>query len=155
MVSTKHMRWKTIIVFALLTIFCIVPCATAEDANNSTDLIQQTKSIDTQSTVTQQDSSPTLNVDNIRPVPPEEFAGKFNKVIMGLIEALSIIIVPLAMLSMLISVIALSVGALIGRKSVTAFGVGGFLCACAALFIFWGMPLIIGLIQSLAASFAS
>jgi hypothetical protein len=91
----------------------------------------------------------------VKPVSPGEFVARVDRLVAGLNTAVGGLVVPLATFSMLVSVAALALGHILGLGVVKRFGWGGLFMTAVALLIFWGMPVIIGLIRALATSFAS
>lgn len=90
----------------------------------------------------------------VNPVSPREFTDKVNRFVGEVNGMVAGIIVPLAMFAMLVSAAALALGSIIGFKAVSRFGWGGLTLSALGLLVFWGIPVILGLIKSLAGYFA-
>jgi hypothetical protein len=80
---------------------------------------------------------------------PKDLDNRINLIAGDLASAVAAVIVPLAVLSMLVSCIALALGSLTGWGAAKHFGLGGLFMACAGLLVYYGYPLIIGLIRVL------
>ncbi|MGB9859457.1 MAG: hypothetical protein ACPLQP_05940 [Moorellaceae bacterium] len=86
----------------------------------------------------------------IKPVSPGEFVAKINSFIADLNAAISGIVLPLATFAMLVSIAVITVGFLVGHSNLKRYGWGGLFLACCGVFLFYGLPLIIGLVRALA-----
>ena len=90
---------------------------------------------------------------NARPLEnmaPKDLVGRINLAAGDLASAAAAVIVPLAVLSMLVSCLVLVIGSLSSWGAAKRFGLGGLFTACAGLLVYYGYPLIIGLIRVLA-----
>jgi hypothetical protein len=80
---------------------------------------------------------------------PKDLVNRINLVAGDLASAAAAVIVPLAVLSMLVSCLVLVFGSLSSWEAAKRFGLGGLFMACAGLLVYYGYPLIIGLIRVL------
>jgi hypothetical protein len=85
---------------------------------------------------------------------PKAFVAKLDLLAADVYQAVATLIVPLSMIAMLFSCIALVLGGLLGWDAVRRFGWGGLFMCVAGLLLFYGIPVIIGLIRAVAARFA-
>lgn len=120
--------------------------AAQQDGSNQSD--SSGSALTTTSTQSPVDSS------GMRPVSPSEFVARFNRMVNGINSAVAGLIVPLATFALLVSVAVLSLGAILGSSTIKRYGFGGIFFTTIGLILFWGIPVFIGLIKSLAASFA-
>lgn len=86
----------------------------------------------------------------IRPVSPGEFVAKVNGFVADLNTAVSGLVLPLATLAILISIVVITMGFLVGHSNLKRYGWGGLFLACVGVFLYYGVPLIIGLVRALA-----
>lgn len=101
-----------------------------------------------------QQAQTTADYGTVKPVSPREFTDKVNRFVGVVNGMLAGTIVPLAMFAMLVSAAALALGSVIGMRAVSRFGWGGLVLSAMGLLVFWGMPVILGLIKSLAGYFS-
>ncbi|MGI9862750.1 hypothetical protein SDD30_15340 [Moorella naiadis] len=94
------------------------------------------------------------NAGGVKPVTPVEFAGKVNKFIAGLNAAIGGLVIPVATFAMLVSICIIILGALVGHSNLKRYGWGGLFLASVGLLLFWGLPVLLGLLQALATRFA-
>lgn len=90
----------------------------------------------------------------VKSVTPAEFAEKVNKFIAGLNAAIGGLVLPVATFAMLVSICVIILGALVGHGNLKRYGWGGLLLASVGLLLFWGLPVLLGLLQALATRFA-
>jgi hypothetical protein len=87
-------------------------------------------------------------------ISPAVIVGKLTLAINDLNIAVAMIFVPLAVFGILASCVILALGCLIGCQPVRRFGWSGLLTSCLGLLVFYGIPVIVGLIQAVAARLA-
>lgn len=96
------------------------------------------------------ENSTVTDPGGIKPVSPSEFVAKVNSFIADLNTAVSGMVLPLATFAMLVSIAVITVGFLVGHSNLKRYGWGGLVLACVGVFLFYGLPLIIGLVRALA-----
>jgi hypothetical protein len=124
---------------------------TANVTSASQDINSGTAQSNTASSVSQAIDA----AGGVKPVTPGEFAGKVNKFIAGLNAAIGGLVLPVATFAMLVSICVIILGALVGHGNLKRYGWGGLLLASVGLLLFWGLPVLLGLLQALATRFAS
>jgi hypothetical protein len=123
--------------------------------NSRGSMAHGTKSSTTQSMASNSTSGAAVSPSNFTTVwplenmAPKDLDNRINLIAGDLASAVAAVIVPLAVLSMLVSCIALALGSLTGWGAAKHFGLGGLFMACAGLLVYYGYPLIIGLIRVL------
>ncbi|WP_157109832.1 hypothetical protein [Thermanaeromonas toyohensis] len=95
-------------------------------------------------------STAVTDPGGIKPVSPGEFVAKVNTFIADLNTAVSGLVLPLATFAMLVSIAVITVGFLVGHSNLKRYGWGGLFLACVGVFLYYGVPLIIGLVRALA-----
>jgi Flp pilus assembly protein TadB len=128
--------------------------ADQQGAAQAQNQAQGTAQAQTQGTVQAQGQQNQTTYGTVNPVSPREFTDKVNRFVGEVNGMVAGIIVPLAMFAMLVSAAALALGSIIGFKAVSRFGWGGLTLSALGLLVFWGIPVILGLIKSLAGYFA-
>lgn len=88
--------------------------------------------------------------ETIQPVSPAEFGTKISNMLVTLTQTVSSFIVPLATLAMLISVIVFITGSVVHSKIVRKTGAVGFFSAAGGLLLFYGIPLIMGVLANMS-----
>jgi hypothetical protein len=83
-------------------------------------------------------------------ITSNDLDNRINLISSDLVSAAGAVIIPLAILSVLVNCLALLLGSLIGWEAAKIFGLGGLIMAFAGLLVYYGYPLIIGLIRILA-----
>ena len=121
--------------------------------------VVQTKDLDT---TTKQDStkkSSTSNVNNyagnIDAIAPDTFFSALENFITDLYNALGGIMKPLAQFLILVSVIAIAIGALFSSDDIKKYGFAGIFMAALGLLVFYGLPIIVGVVEGIANYFNS
>ncbi len=94
------------------------------------------------------------NTGPLRPVRPRDFVHKLVLLVNEMNALAASIIVPLAVFGITVSCIFLALGCLIGWQAVKRLGWGGLLTSCLGLLVFYGIPLIIGLIRAFISRLA-
>lgn len=91
----------------------------------------------------------------VQSVPPEEFVIKANRLLGDVHAMASGVIMPLAGVAMVVSIGAIALGSLTGWGIMRRFGFGGLFTTCLGVFLFWGIPVILGVIRSLGMRFSA
>ncbi len=91
--------------------------------------------------------TPGFNYGPIQPISPTVAVNRFQALAADVVNASASIIVPLAMMCMIVSCIILIFGGVTGARTIKMVGWGGLWTSIAGLFVFYGIPLIIGTIH--------
>jgi hypothetical protein len=97
-------------------------------------------------------AAPTVPT-NPEPVSAAEFAQKVSQAVVMLINSVSGVIVPIAVLCLMVSVVLLIVGGVTHSSSVRKAGAGGIGAAAGGLLIYFAMPLIMSLLAGIQQIF--
>lgn len=150
------MRLAVVLVVLALLVFPCVALAQEQSSTQAQGSTQTQGTVQTQASDQAQGAAQQSPADygTVRPVSPREFTDKVNRFVGEVNGMLAGTIVPLAMFAMLVSAAALALGSVIGMRAVSRFGWGGLVLSAMGLLVFWGMPVIFGLIKSLAGYFS-
>ncbi len=154
------MRKFSLIVLILLLLITLtgsaVQAAPTETGNSAaTTTVTPPVGSSTAATAPVDSSAVVTDPGGVKPVTPTEFVAKVNNVITGINTATSGLILPVATFAMLISIVIIIMGALVGHHNLRRYGWGGLFLASFGLLLFWGLPVILGLIQALATRFTT
>lgn len=156
----------TVLILVITGVFAVQPVKAAPvstvavlesvaETPNATSASQDISSGTAQSNAASSVSQAIDAAGGVKPVTPGEFAGKVNKFIAGLNAAIGGLVLPVATFAMLVSICVIILGALVGHGNLKRYGWGGLLLASVGLLLFWGLPVLLGLLQALATRFAS
>jgi hypothetical protein len=90
---------------------------------------------------------------NPEPVSAGEFAQKVSQAVIMLINSIAGVIVPVAVLSLLVSVILVIAGGITHSSNIKKAGAGGIGAAVGGLLIYYGLPLIMSLLAGIQQIF--
>lgn len=88
--------------------------------------------------------------EGIKPITPEEFSLRIIKVWAYLKQFVAAIIVPLALLGMSISVLVFIISSFTRSETGKKYGLGGLLSSLGAIFLYWVLPLLAGIVSNVA-----
>lgn len=92
-------------------------------------------------------ASPT---NNVKPVTPEEFAERVIKSLNVLSNALSGVILPLAGFGLLVSIGLFIAGSIFRSDSMRKAGAGGIGACLLGIVLYFAIPAVIGLLQTIS-----
>ncbi|MGI9951324.1 hypothetical protein V3F56_03090 [Moorellaceae bacterium AZ2] len=148
-------RWNVLTAAAMIAVFSLAsPGLTAAAKPSPLDAAVETVDVqDSGAGVGDGTAEGAVSVaepGGIKPVSPAEFVARINEFIADINTAISGLVLPVATTVMLVSIVVITAGFLVGHSNLKRYGWGGLFLACCGVFLFYGLPLIIGLVRTLA-----
>lgn len=87
---------------------------------------------------------------SIKPVSPEELTSKITQAMYLVYSYVQVVIIPLTLAVCGISALLFIAGGILHSSQCRKLGVYGFFSAIGGLFLFWGIPVILGIVQQIS-----